>query len=118
MRDFHRLDVTPIARRLVRETYRVTAYYPDDERFGLVSQARRAATSIACNIAEGCGRSTDRELARFLDVAGGSVSELQMLWILSLDLKIADPDTLRRAWRLTLQEKKMLASLTSYLRYA
>ncbi len=116
MQNFRRLRVSAAARTIVRECYHATATFPSDERFGLVAQMRRASVSIACNIAEGCGRSGDRELARFLDLAMGSASELQMLTLLAADLGIAEREKLARLWKLLLRLKKMLAALIKHLR--
>ena len=62
---------------LVEAIYRFTQQWPGEERYGLVSQIRRAAISIPSNIAEGKGRSSDREFIKFLNYALGSVYELQ-----------------------------------------
>jgi len=76
------LQVWKDAMRLVREMYRITATFPEDERFGLVSQMRRAAVSIPSNIAEGAARGGRAELVRFLAIARGSLAELDtQLWI-------------------------------------
>jgi four helix bundle protein len=64
----------------------VTAAFPDDERYGLTSQTRRAAVSVPANIAEGCGRETHSEFRRFLYIAMGSARELDCHLLLARDL--------------------------------
>jgi len=66
--------------------YRLTAAYPNEERFGLVSQMRRAAVSIPSNIAEGAARDSDNEFRNFLSIARSSLSELDTQFDLSYDL--------------------------------
>jgi four helix bundle protein len=76
------LDVWKDAMRLVPEAYRVTASFPDTEKFGLTSQIRRSAISIPSNIAEGAARGGRVELIRFLTIARGSLAELDtQIWI-------------------------------------
>ena len=93
MAGFEYLLVWQKAMALVRSVYGLTTRLPPDERFGLVSQLRRAAVSIPSNIAEGHGRSSDRELSRFLSIALGSLREIQTLLYLVRDLGFADPAT-------------------------
>jgi four helix bundle protein len=71
------LEVWQAAMRLVLDVYRDTASFPKQEMFGLTSQLRRAAVSVASNIAEGKGRFSDRELSQFLSVSRGSVFEIE-----------------------------------------
>jgi len=85
-RDFQKLQVWERSHQLTLEIYRTTRQYPREELFGLTSQMRRAAAAIPTNIAEGCGRSTQRDLARFMDIAHGSSSELSYQAMLSRDL--------------------------------
>src|SRR5437867_492971 len=78
MKDFRKLQVWEKAHQLGLALYQVTASFPRDETYGLVSQIRRAAASIPSNIAEGCGRDGDPELSRFCIIARGSASELEV----------------------------------------
>jgi four helix bundle protein len=71
------LEVWQLSIALVVEVYRGTASFPREEMFGLTSQLRRAAVSVASNIAEGKGRFSDRELAQFLGIARGSIFEIE-----------------------------------------
>ncbi|MGH8025896.1 MAG: four helix bundle protein [Pseudoxanthomonas sp.] len=78
----YRLDVWKDSMRLARDIYRVSASFPDSERFGLTAQIRRCAVSVPSNIAEGAGRGTPKEYARHLRIARGSLMELDtQLWI-------------------------------------
>jgi len=80
------LDVWTLSMELARMVYRLTAAYPNEERFGLVSQMRRAAVSIPSNIAEGAARDSDNEFRNFLSIARSSLSELDTQLDLSYDL--------------------------------
>jgi four helix bundle protein len=87
MRDFRELKVWETSHRLVIEIYRATIDLPKEETYGLTSQMRRAAVSISANIAEGCGRDSEADFARFLRMAAGSASELEYHLLLSHDLQ-------------------------------
>ncbi len=86
MRDFHKLIVWHKAHELVIAVYRETQLFPKEELYGLTSQIRRAAISIPANLAEGCGRNSEIELARFMEIAMGSASELDYHLMLAKDL--------------------------------
>ena len=93
MKDFRKQKVWMKAHDLALEVYRVTEVFPKAEVFGLASQIRRAGVSIPANIAEGCGRGTDADFARFLQIAMGSASELEYHLLLAHDLKfLSDPN--------------------------
>lgn len=80
------LEAWQLSIALVVEVYRGTASFPREEMFGLTSQMRRVAVSVASNIAEGKGRFSDRELAQFLAVARGSVFEIETQIVIALKL--------------------------------
>ena len=86
MGDFRNLRVWQRAHQLTLDVYGETRSFPKEERYRLTSQLRRAATSVPANIAEGCGRNGDAELARFLTIAKGSASELDYFLLLAHDL--------------------------------
>lgn len=83
---------------------------------GLTSQIRRAAVSIASNIAEGCGRSTDADLARFLDIAAGSACELEYQLLLANDLRLLEPAAYNRLRSAAIEVKRMLSGFLKKLR--
>jgi four helix bundle protein len=92
---FQQLEVWQEAHKLVLMVYRITKQFPGDERFGLISQMRRAAVSIPANIAEGFKRRGIQDKIRFYNTSEGSLEELKYYFILSKDLEyIASNDTL------------------------
>lgn len=86
MRDFRSLVVWQKAHALTLAIYKLSNSFSPDERFGLTSQIRRASMSIPTNIAEGCGRATDADFARFLHISFASASEVEYLLLLAHDL--------------------------------
>ena len=88
MKDFRDLQVWQKAHQLTLTVYRLTASFPQTERYGLTTQLRRSSASVAANLAEGCGRNGDAELARFCSIAMGSASELEYHLLLASDLKL------------------------------
>ena len=86
VKSFEELNAWRKAHELVLAVYRVTAKFPKDERFGVVSQLRRAASSIPANIAEGFGRRSTKDFLRYLEISGGSLEETRYFLRLSLDL--------------------------------
>lgn len=86
MKDYRQLKVWERSHQLVLAIYAATKGFPKEELYGLVSQLRRAATSIPANLAEGCGRDSDAELKRFFDIAHGSAAELEYHLLLARDL--------------------------------
>lgn len=90
MRDFKNFEVTKLARKLTVRIYDLLPLLPVDERFALCQQFRRASISVGANIAEGAGRHTDRDFAHFLTLAVGSLSELEYLMLITVDLGYLD----------------------------
>src|SRR5688500_19694656 len=85
MKDFRQLKVWEKAHQVALAIYKATKEFPKEELYGLTSQIRRASMSIPTNISEGCGRNTDAEFARFLQIAMGSASETEYQLLLSHD---------------------------------
>ena len=98
------------------ETYRITEALPSDERFGLISQMRRAAVSIAANIAEGHGRHHGDDFRQFLSIARGSLKELETYFVLAERLGFLHKSRLRRARSLCNEVSRMLSTLHRKLR--
>ncbi|HZV68288.1 MAG TPA: four helix bundle protein [Saprospiraceae bacterium] len=91
---FENLDVWQLSRKFAVHIYKTTKVYPDDERYGLVSQMRRAAISICSNFAEGSAKHSGKEKARFTETAYGSLMELLNQIIISFDLDYIQEDQL------------------------
>jgi four helix bundle protein len=115
MKNFRDLKVWEKAHRLTLAVYRGTTGFPKDERFGLTSQIRRSAASIPANIAEGCGRGGDPELARFLQIAMGSASEVEYHLLLARDLEFLAIAPYRALDAAVTEVKRMLASFIGVL---
>jgi four helix bundle protein len=118
MRDHTRLRVFDQADQLVQRIYRATIAFPKEEQFGLTSQIRRAAVSIAANIVEGCARSTETEYLRFLDIAYGSAKELEYQVGLSESLGFLDKRIARELKSECAVTAKLLCRLIIALRAA
>ncbi|MGB9121765.1 MAG: four helix bundle protein [Candidatus Angelobacter sp.] len=125
MRNYRDLQVWSKAHNLTLELYRISQQFPREEIYGITSQLRRAAVSIGANLAEGCGRRTSTELARFVRIALGSASrgpqrtgsfvrwggsELDYHLLLSRDLGFMAADEFARASAALIEVRKMLTS--------
>jgi len=115
-RDFRKITAWQRAHALTLRVYRTTSGFPRDERFGLVSQIRRACTSIPTNVAEGCGRSTNSELARFIDIATGSASEVEYQLLLAKDLGYLPEDQHANLCAEVIEIRRMLLAFNKTLR--
>ncbi len=111
MQDFRTLRVWETAHALVLSVYGVTRHFPDDERYGLTSQLRRASASVPMNIAEGCGRHTSRDTAGFFQIAMGSASEVEYGLLLARTLKLLSDQQYQELDGSVRSVKRMLAKL-------
>ena len=116
MQDFRKLNVWCKAHRLTLDVYVATRVFPKEELYGLTSQTRRAAISIPANIVEGCGRDGGADLARFLQIAAGSASELEYHLLLAHDLQFLDGKTWKGLIGTVCEVKQMLTSLMQKVR--
>ena len=113
MRNYRDLQVWTKAHQLTLDLYRLSQSFPREEIYGLTSQLRRSAVSIGANLAEGCGRRTSAELARFVKIAMGSASELDYHLLLSHDLGFMKSNDFTRAASAPTEVRKMLTSFLS-----
>lgn len=116
MRNFEELEVWQKAHALTLKLYRITENFPRPKMFGLTSQIRRAAGSIGANLAEGCGRWGEAELARFVQIAMGSASELQNHLRLAKDLEFLSRSDYEGALKQLTSVRQMLTALLQTLR--
>ncbi len=108
-----KLAVGEKSHQFTLEVYKITAFFPKDEMYGLISQLRRASSSMPANIAEGSGRGGSKEMAQFLRIAQGSAHEVEYHLLLARDL-----DFIRTESHILLEQKiveiqRMLAGLIS-----
>ncbi|MBA3706083.1 MAG: four helix bundle protein [Bacteroidetes bacterium] len=116
MQNYKELKVWEKAHALVLEIYRVTRAFPKEEVYALTSQVRRASYSISSNIAEGCGKKTQLDLANFLQIALGSANETEYFLLLSKDLNYIESEVYSVLEKDINEIKAMLISLISKVR--
>jgi len=109
------LEVWEKAHKLTLQLYRRSRTFPKEEFYGLTSQLRRSAMSVGANLAEGCGRQTTPELARFVRIAMGSESEMDYHLLLASDFGYLQSDEHQELSQELTRIRKMLASLLSTL---
>ncbi len=117
VRDFRELKVWEKSHKLVLDIYEVTGRFPRQETYGLASQLRRCSASIPANIAEGCGRSGDAELGRFMLISMGSASELEYHLLLARDLGYLHSQRYPDLSQRTQEIKRMLSTFITKLRH-
>ena len=116
MRDFHKLGIWQRSHQLTLDVYKLSKSFPKDELFGLTSQIRRAASSIPTNIAEGCGRASNKDYAHFLQIAIGSASEVEYELLLAHDLEYINDEAFNKLTSETIAIRKMIIKYQSELK--
>jgi four helix bundle protein len=116
VRVFRELKVWQRSHRLVLDVYEATGRFPREETYGLTAQLRRSCASIPANIAEGCGRSGDAELGRFMLFSMGSASELEYHLLLAHDLDFLDARDYQELSQRTQEVKRVLSTFITRLR--
>lgn len=116
MQNYRQLQVWQNAHKLTLAVYRATTAFPREELYGLTSQVRRSCSSIPANLAEGCGRSGDAEMARFCSIAMGSACELDYHLLLAKELNLIQPDDYEDLAHQTSEVKRMLTGLLKTLK--
>jgi four helix bundle protein len=116
MKDFRDLAVWQKAHALALIVYRLSGGFPREELYGVTSQIRRATLSVPTNLAEGCGRGSDLDFARFVQMAMGSACELEYLLLLAKDLRFLSPTSYQPVIENLVEIKRMLAALLKKLK--
>ena len=116
MKDFKELKVWAKAHEITLLVYGETRAFPREEMYGLTSQLRRAAASVAANIVEGCGRRSDGEFKRFLQIARGSACELEYHILLARDLRYFREEQFRELSCQADELQRMLTALIQRFR--
>ena len=116
MRNFRTLNIWKEGIAIVKEVYRLAAFLPVEEKYGLRSQICRSAVSIPSNIAEGCSRSSQADFKRFLEIALGSSFELETQFIIIEELSIISVEDIKKIMEQLNKQQKMVNNLISKLK--
>jgi len=116
MRPFEKIQVYHKAHASTLQVYKTTKHFPEDERFGITSQFRRASSSVTLNIVEGRARRTTRDFLRFLNQSKGSLEECEYLLILSKDLGYLPANEFKQLDEMRAEISRMLTGLSNALR--
>jgi four helix bundle protein len=116
MRNYRELEIWKNGIIIVEKIYELSARLPNDEKFGLRSQITRGSVSIPSNIAEGCSRNSEMEFKRFLEIAMGSLFEVETQLTICERLGFFDPNDLNDIFQLINLEAKMINTLISKIR--
>jgi four helix bundle protein len=116
MRDFRKLDIWKNGIQLVKSIYAFSMLLPSEEKYGLRSQLCRAAVSVPSNIAEGCSRSSETEYKRFLEIAMGSLFEVETLLTVISELEMIEEGSLNAIMNQIQIEERMINALISKIK--
>ena len=108
-----KLDVFNVAKAFVLECYRETKSFPPEEKFGMISQIRRAALSVHLNVAEGCSRKSEKDRKWFYEVARGSIVEVDTALDIAVSLKYTTKEKLNELGTLMIRSFQMVSKLIS-----
>lgn len=108
MKHYKELIIWQKGIEIVKKIYAITKHFPNEEKFGIVAQLTRAAVSIPANIAEGSSRNSDKDYARFLQIALGSAFEIQTYLIIAKEMKWAKAEEINELELLLEEEIKMI----------
>ena len=115
MNRYKNLEIWRRSVALATQIYSASEVFPDVERYGLTSQIRRCAISVPSNIAEGAGRGSNKEFKRFLNIAYGSLYELETQLIISKNLDYLDESSFEEISEEIQEIQKMIYSFTNKL---
>lgn len=116
MHRFKDLEIWKKSRIFCSNIYSITSTFPNDERFGLTNQLRRASISIPSNIAEGCSRNTNKDFSRFLEIAIGSAYEIETQLLIASDLGFINQENLETLSKSLEEIIKMTSKFRSTLK--
>ncbi|MCL6097132.1 MAG: four helix bundle protein [Bacteroidetes bacterium] len=116
MHNFKELKIWKKSRQITKEIYELTESFPSEERFGLISQMRRAAVSVVSNIAEGSGKESKKEFIRYLETSYSSAFEVETQLILAIDLHFISNEKAEHALTEITELQKMTYSFIKQLR--
>ena len=116
MRNFRNWEVYSNAKQLSVAVYQLTSSFPDSEKFGLISQMRRASVSILANIAEGAGRNTEKEFKQFLFISLGSAFEVEAFLDIAKEINFINENTQKETLELLQIVQKQLNAFITKLK--
>ena len=111
IKDFYDLNAWKESHKLTCLIYRLVKNFPDYERYGITDQLRRASSSVTANIAEGCGRNTNKDKKNFFYLARGSIKEVQSFLILAKDLDYITPQNFNDYWKQSKISEMLISGL-------